>query len=92
MKDVWEMFRMVLDERKRREIDPTLAMLRECISEAEQEKNTDKYTAERLRNLEEFFGTTTAWYAQIRSWPTNALPKFVKLGDKIRKLLGGESK
>jgi len=92
MKDVWEMFRMVLDERKRREIDPTLAMLRECISEAEQDKNTDKYTAERLRNLEEFFGTTTAWYAQIRSWPTNALPKFVKLGDKIRKLLGGESK
>src|ERR1051325_1213850 len=31
MKDVWEMFRVVLDERKRREIDPTLAMLRGCI-------------------------------------------------------------
>ena len=41
MKDVWDMFRMVLDERKRREIDPTLAMLRECISEAEQAK-TDR--------------------------------------------------
>src|SRR6201993_1563522 len=38
MKDVWEMFRAVLDERKRREIDPTLAMLRECIAEAEQQK------------------------------------------------------
>ena len=35
MKDVWEMFRMVLDERKRREIDPTLVMLRECLAEAE---------------------------------------------------------
>src|SRR5271154_4426527 len=33
MKDVWEMFRVVLDERKRREIDPTLIMLRECITE-----------------------------------------------------------
>src|SRR5947207_13772047 len=44
MKDVWEMFRMVLDERKRREIDPTLAMLRECILEAEVEK-ADKYTS-----------------------------------------------
>src|SRR5260221_1800781 len=32
MKDVWELFRVVLDERKRREIDPTLAMLRECIA------------------------------------------------------------
>src|SRR5271163_103469 len=35
MKDVWEMFRVVLDERKRREIDPTLAMLGQCLAEAE---------------------------------------------------------
>src|SRR3954467_10741996 len=54
MKDVWEMFRMVLDERKRREIDPTLAMLRECIVEAGETK-TDPHTTERLRNLVEFF-------------------------------------
>src|SRR5438105_1989260 len=91
MKDVWEMFRMVLDERKRREIDPTLAMLRECIAEADSVK-TDKHTSERLRNLAEFFETTTAWYGQIRSWPTGALSKFVKLGDKIRKLIGVEAK
>src|SRR5664279_4753152 len=29
MKDVWEMFRSVLDERKRREVDPTIALLQE---------------------------------------------------------------
>src|SRR6266576_2583429 len=49
MKDVWEMFRVVLDERKRREIDPTLTLLRECIAEAEKEKETDAYTEERLK-------------------------------------------
>src|ERR1700741_2072635 len=49
MKDVWEMFRVVLDERKRREIDPTMSILRECISEAEKEKEGDKHTQERLR-------------------------------------------
>src|SRR4026208_60705 len=38
MKDVWEMFRRVLDERKRREIDPTLAVLRECIADASKDK------------------------------------------------------
>jgi DNA-binding transcriptional regulator GbsR (MarR family) len=89
MKDVWEMFRVVLDERKRREIDPTLHMLRACIGEAEKEKPSDSHTQERLRELAEFFETTTAWYAQVRSWPTSALPRFVKLGDKIRKLLLG---
>lgn len=88
MKDVWEMFRLVLDERKKREIDPTQRLLRECIAEAEKDKETDKYTEQKLRELAEFFDTTTAWYGQIRLWPTGALAKFVKAGDKIRKLLG----
>src|SRR5579872_2574267 len=46
MKDVWAMFRAVLDERKRRELDPALVMLRECIAEADAEK--DAHTRERL--------------------------------------------
>src|SRR3989441_1599285 len=48
MKDVWEMFRVVLDERKKREIDPTLNMLRACIAQAEAEKETDQHTVQRL--------------------------------------------
>lgn len=88
MKDVWEMFRIVLDERKKREIDPTLALLRDCVTEAEKDKETDEYTEQKLRELAEFFELTTVWYGQIRTWPTSALTKFVKTGDKIRKLLG----
>src|ERR1041385_4526190 len=85
MKDVWEMFRVVLDERKRREIDPTLAMLRNCIAEAQKDAETDQYTQTRLTDLADFFETTTAWYGQIRQWPTGALTRFVKMGDKIRR-------
>lgn len=88
MKDVWEMFRVVLDERKKREIDPTDRLLRECIAEAGKDKQTDEYTQQRLRELAGFFDTTTAWYSQIRQWSPGALTKFVKAGDKIRKLLG----
>jgi DNA-binding transcriptional regulator GbsR (MarR family) len=88
LKDVWEMFRVVMDERKKREFDPTERLLRECIAEARQDKETDEYTEQKLRELAEFFDTTTAWYGQVRQWPTGALTKFVKVGDKIRKLLG----
>ena len=88
MKDVWEMFRVVLDERKKREVDPTVALLRECVAEAHKDKDTDEYTEQKLRELADFFDTTTAWYGQIRQWPTSALTKFIKAGDKIRKLLG----
>ncbi|HYG23273.1 MAG TPA: MarR family transcriptional regulator [Verrucomicrobiae bacterium] len=88
MKDPWEMFRVVLDERKRREIDPALEMLRECIAEAEKDKETSEFTEERLKTLRDFFEVTTAWYAQLRQWPTQAVVRFVKLGDKVLKLLG----
>jgi DNA-binding transcriptional regulator GbsR (MarR family) len=88
LKDVWELFRVVLDERKKREIDPTLAMLITSIEEAKKEKATDSYTIEQLENLAEFFQTTTAWYTQIRKWPTSQLTKFLKLGQKLGQLAG----
>jgi DNA-binding transcriptional regulator GbsR (MarR family) len=88
LKDPWELFRVVLDERKKREIDPTMRLLRECIDEAEAGRNSDKYTEEQLRTLHDFFQTTTAWYNQVRNWPTAAVVKFVKLGDKVLKALG----
>src|SRR5258706_3500813 len=34
MKDVWEMFRIIVDERKKREADPTLSMLRDTLAQA----------------------------------------------------------
>jgi len=89
IKDVWELFRLVLDERKKREIDPTLAVLRECIAEAEKDASAnDDYTEARLRDLHAFFETTTGWYQTIRAWPTAALLKVMRLGDRALKLLG----
>src|SRR5438552_6409505 len=79
MKDVWEMFRLVLDERKKREIDPTLEVLRECITEAKKDRATHKHTQQRLRELCDFFETTVAWYGQIRLWPMSAVTKLIRL-------------
>ena len=87
MKDVWEMFQVVLDQRKKREIDPTIAILRDCIAEAEQTGEPEE-TRKRLGALLDFFQTMTGWYEQIRQLPTGAMLKFVKLGGKVRKLLG----
>lgn len=87
VKDVWEMFRIVAEERKRREFDPTLAMLRECVAETEKNKE-DAFTHERLSELLGFFETTGAWFDQVRKLPNAAIVKFLKLGDKISKMLG----
>jgi DNA-binding transcriptional regulator GbsR (MarR family) len=89
MKDVWEMFRIVMDERKKREFDPTMRVLQECIAEAEKDKATDDYTEERLRELYRFFDAATTWYEHVRRWPTAALLRFMKAGDKVLKVIGG---
>jgi DNA-binding transcriptional regulator GbsR (MarR family) len=88
MADVWEMFRVVLDERKKREVDPTLKVLAECVAEAAAGPSKDPHAHERLGRLLEFFQTTSAWYEQMRRLPTPALPRFLKLGDKVLKLVG----
>ncbi|HVR34762.1 MAG TPA: GbsR/MarR family transcriptional regulator [Methylomirabilota bacterium] len=88
LKDVWDLFRIVLNERKKREIDPTLHVLRDCIQEAARDKATGEYTETRLRELAAFFETTTGWYEQVSKWPTSALTKLLTLGDKLRKLIG----
>lgn len=87
MKDVWEMFRIVLDERKRREIDPTIALLEECLADAAKEKE-DKFTLDRLRELHRFFEATTTWYSQVARLPAAALIKFLNAGEKVMKSLG----
>lgn len=91
MKDVWEMFRIVLAERKKREIDPTVSVLRECVQDARKEKS-NRETLAKLTELQEFFEAMTAAYEQIQQIPTSGLVKFVRMGDKITRLLGNASK
>jgi DNA-binding transcriptional regulator GbsR (MarR family) len=87
MKDVWEMFRVILDERKKRETDPTLHLVRTCVADA-RKPGGDAYERERLADMLAFLEDMTRWYEQTRSMPIPAVKRFVKLGDKVAKLLG----
>src|SRR5438552_2280452 len=89
LKDVWEMFRIVLDERKKREADPTLHMLRDAVAEAGKKPSAaDEYTRQRLADMLQFFELMTQWYKSTRKMPTPAVIKLCKLGDKVARLLG----
>ena len=86
--DVWEMFQIVLDERKRREIDPTLALLDDCLAEAKTSRRDESHVVRRIEAMKDFFETTSRWYGDLRRLPTGAVVKFVKMGGKLRKFLG----
>jgi len=87
MKDLWEMFRVILEERKRREIDPTMAVLRECVAEASKGGTSDAYARERLADMLDFIVSMNALYEEFHSLPPTALRALVKLRGGIRKLL-----
>ena len=85
--DVWELFRVIIEQRKQRELNPTLAMLKGCAAEIQSEKETDPVTKERIRNMLEFVELTSNWYEQINEIPTSTLTKLMSLGSKITKLV-----
>jgi DNA-binding transcriptional regulator GbsR (MarR family) len=85
--DVWELFRVIIEQRKQRELNPTLSMLRSAAEEVDQEPDTDPVTKERIRNMLTFVETTSDWYEQIADIPTSTLTKLMRLGKGITKLV-----
>src|SRR5438477_12591253 len=65
MKDVWEMFRLIIEQRKRREVDPTLQLLRGCLAELGSGSGADAYTRERLASMTEFFEAANSAYGEM---------------------------
>src|SRR5215813_10642444 len=64
-KDVWEIFRTVSEERKRREIDPTLRTLNECVQELKAAGPNEACTRERLESMLEFLTTMTGLFEEV---------------------------
>ena len=88
MKDVFAMFRVIARERKKREIEPTIRILRDCIEEAGKPKAAAPHTREQLTDLLNFFEIATNAYEKMEKLPTPAILKVAKLGDKALKMLG----
>lgn len=85
--DVWEMFRIIIDQRKRREIDPTLEVLRQCIAEAGKGGPDDLHTRRRLQEIHDFFADVEALYMDIRRFPASTIRGIVKARGAVGKLL-----
>jgi len=88
MTGVWEMFEKILDERKRRECDPTLRLLAECLEDAKKSDQDEPLVAQRLQEMHDFFQTMSNWYNDMRRLPTGTLKGFFQMGAKVKKFLG----
>jgi DNA-binding transcriptional regulator GbsR (MarR family) len=89
MTDVWEMAHVILNERKRREIDPTVGILRECLHELEEKRQENDPTRERLSAMLGFVEMLTSLYDQISRLPMGTVRHLLSAQGKLRKLLTG---
>lgn len=84
--DVREIFRIVVRERKKREIDPTLSVLRDCVTEAGAE--TPKAARGRMADTLAFMEMLTDIYQELEQLPDAGMIAWLKTGLKARKALG----
>jgi DNA-binding transcriptional regulator GbsR (MarR family) len=89
MKDPYELFRVILEERKRREFDPTIEVVRGCVAEAKKAGASDAYARARMEELLEFIVLMSALFEEFRNLSPSAMKGMVKLRGGIRKLLHG---
>lgn len=85
--DLWEMLMRIAAERKRREIDPTIALLAELSARMAVDDSVPPYMRERVTRMHEFIATLTNWYDQVRTLPKSTLVTLMKLGSRVAKLI-----
>ena len=88
MKDIFAMFRAIAHQRKKREIDPTVHVLRDLLAAADKPKAADAHIRDRLAELLDFFELASAAYERLEKLPTPAIMKIAKLGDRALRMVG----
>lgn len=86
-KEMWVLFTKIVEERKRREIDPTLTVLRQCVLDAGNDEETPQEIKDRINNTLEFLENMSDWYDRIKRLPQPTLTTLMKMGDKVARLL-----
>jgi DNA-binding transcriptional regulator GbsR (MarR family) len=86
--DLWDMLMRISAERKRREIDPTIQLLKELAEKLEGRDDVPAHVRERISRMHEFIGTLSSWYDQVRVLPKPTLVALMKLGGKVARFVG----
>ena len=89
-KQVWELLRTIVSERQRREIAPTIEVLRELLADPGISKDPAEAKL-RMQETLDLLETLTAWSDEMLKLDTETLTKVLKLGARIKKLIGGEA-
>jgi DNA-binding transcriptional regulator GbsR (MarR family) len=83
--DVWEIVRTLVEERRKREIEPTLTMLRGVLLESPQSQQ-EQHAQGRMQEMHDLIEMLTRWYQDMQKMETERLVQLLRLGSKVYKL------
>lgn len=84
--DIWEIFKTLAEERRRREIEPTLSMLRTALLETPADA-ADRHAQARMKQMHDLVEMATTWFDDVQRLSPETLAQFMKMGAKVQKLL-----
>lgn len=84
--DVWQIVRTLVEERKKREVDPTLSVLRELLMQAPA-STEERHAQDRMREMHQLIELLCGWYDDVRRLETERLVQLLTLGAKVQKIL-----
>ncbi|RDV26614.1 MarR family transcriptional regulator [Alteromonas aestuariivivens] len=83
---VWELANRVFEERRKREIDPTLSLLRDLLLDAP--ANTGDSQAQRkLTEIHDLLEAATSWSEELQALGPDKLQTLMKLGAGVGRML-----
>ena len=82
-KDPWELLRVIVRERKAREFDPTIAVLRDCVADPDFVRQ-DAAVQRRLRETLALMEALSRWTDEMLNLEVSTLSKLVRLGAKVQ--------
>ena len=84
--DAWEIFRTLAEERRRREIEPTLSMLRSALLETPQTE-ADRIAQQRMKGMHDLIELMSNWFDDVQRLDAQTLGTLMKMGAKVQRLL-----
>jgi DNA-binding transcriptional regulator GbsR (MarR family) len=84
--DMWVIFRTLAAERRKREIDPTLSMLRDALME-QPSVEADIHAQQRMKQMYGFIELMTHWMDDVLKMDSSVLTSLMQMGSKVQKLL-----
>lgn len=84
--DVFEIVRILAEERRKREIDPTMSMLRDALM-APPHGAAEAHAHARMAEMLKLIELLTGWHDDVAKLPTDRLVALLKLGARVGKVL-----